>query len=75
MPRQMTATEAKAKFHGLVDDVAGGDEVEMTKHGRTVARLVPARGGGRLRASMVGLRSPPIAMTSCSAPARCGTAQ
>ena len=45
----MTATEAKAKFLGLLDDVDGGDTVEGTNHGRTVARLVPARAGGRLR--------------------------
>ena len=30
-------------------DVAGGDEVEITKDGRTVARLVPASGPYGLR--------------------------
>ncbi|HET7572456.1 MAG TPA: type II toxin-antitoxin system prevent-host-death family antitoxin [Gaiellaceae bacterium] len=44
MTRQMTATEVKAKILALLDEVAEGDTVEITKHGRTVARLVPARG-------------------------------
>lgn len=44
MPIEMTATEAKSKFLALLDEVAGGQEVTITKHGRTVARLVPARG-------------------------------
>ena len=44
MVRQVTATQAKAQILGLLDDVAAGDEIEITKHGRTVARLVPARG-------------------------------
>jgi prevent-host-death family protein len=44
MDRKMTATEAKAKLLALLDDVAAGEVVEVTKHGRTVARLVPAVG-------------------------------
>ena len=28
----------------LLDEVAAGDEIEITKHGRTVARLVPPHG-------------------------------
>jgi prevent-host-death family protein len=44
MDRKMTATEVKAKILGLLDEVAAGESVEITKHGRTVARLVPARG-------------------------------
>ena len=49
MIRQMTATQAKAQILALLDDVAAGDEIEITKHGRTVARLVPATGPGALR--------------------------
>ena len=49
MTRQVTATEAKAHILSLLDDVAAGDEVEITKHGRTVARLVPASGPAALR--------------------------
>ncbi|MGH3441870.1 MAG: type II toxin-antitoxin system Phd/YefM family antitoxin [Nitriliruptorales bacterium] len=44
----MTATEAKAKMLALLDEVAAGEEIEITKHGRTVARLVPARGPASL---------------------------
>lgn len=55
MVRQMTATEVKAKILGLLDDVADGDEIEITKHGRTVARLVPATGGRSLRGKLAGV--------------------
>lgn len=59
MVRQMTATAVKAKILALLDEVAGGDEVEITKHGRVVARLVPANGKHALRGSLVG-----VAMTA-----------
>jgi prevent-host-death family protein len=59
--RKLTATEAKAKILALLDDVEGGDEVEITKHGRTVARLVPATGPHALKASLAG-----TAMTAAS---------
>jgi prevent-host-death family protein len=59
MPKKMTATEAKAKILALLDDVAAGDEVEITKHGRTVARLVPATGPHALKGSLAG-----VAMTA-----------
>jgi prevent-host-death family protein len=59
MVRKMTATEAKAKILALLDEVAQGDEIEITKHGRTVARLVPATGAHALRGSLRG-----VAMTA-----------
>ncbi|MDQ3937996.1 MAG: type II toxin-antitoxin system prevent-host-death family antitoxin [Chloroflexota bacterium] len=59
MTIKLTATEAKAKILSLLDQVAAGQEVEITKHGRTVARLVPATGPHALRGSMVG-----VAMTA-----------
>lgn len=34
--------EAKARFSDLVDRVARGGEVTITKHGKAVAKLVPA---------------------------------
>ena len=40
MTTQMTATEVKAKLLALLDAVAAGQEIEITKHGRTVARLI-----------------------------------
>ncbi|MHB8438364.1 MAG: type II toxin-antitoxin system Phd/YefM family antitoxin [Acidimicrobiales bacterium] len=48
-PGRITARRAKATLLALLDDVAAGDEVEITKHGRTVARLIPAKGANALR--------------------------
>jgi prevent-host-death family protein len=45
----LTATEAKAKILSLLDQVSEGEEIEITKRGRPVARLVPARGAHSLR--------------------------
>ena len=36
------AFEAKTTLSALLDRVAGGEEVLITKHGRAVARIVPA---------------------------------
>jgi prevent-host-death family protein len=51
----MTATEVKAKILALLDEVADGEDIEITKHGRTVARLVPATGPARSKGRLVGL--------------------
>jgi prevent-host-death family protein len=59
MVKKLTATEAKTKMLALLDEVAAGDEVEITKHGRTVARLVPAGGSRALKGSLAG-----VAMTA-----------
>jgi prevent-host-death family protein len=59
MGRIMTATEVKAKILALLDEVASGDEVEITKHGHVVARLVPASGAQSLRGKLAG-----VAMTA-----------
>ena len=55
MTRQVTATQAKAHILSMLDDVAAGDEIEITKHGRTVARLVPASGPASLRGRFAGV--------------------
>ena len=49
MKRQVTATEAKAKLLALLDDVEKGEEIEITRHGITIARLSPARGPHALK--------------------------
>lgn len=54
MTIKLTATEVKAKILGLLDRVAAGEEVEITKHGRTVARLVPAAGPPALKGRLAG---------------------
>jgi prevent-host-death family protein len=61
MTRTMTATEVKAKILGLLDEVADGESVEITKHGRTVARLVPARGPSSLKGLFEGRVSTAVA--------------
>ena len=53
--RTMTATEVKAKILALLDEVAAGSEIEITKHGRIVARLVPARGPRALKGKFAGI--------------------
>lgn len=52
MTTKLTATEAKAKVLALLDEVAAGQEIEITKHGRTVARLVPAIGPHALKGTL-----------------------
>lgn len=51
----MTATELKSRILAVLDDVAAGDEIEITKHGRLVARLVPATGPHALRGRLAGV--------------------
>jgi prevent-host-death family protein len=53
--RTVNATQAKATLLALLDDVADGEEIEITRHGRTVARLVPARSGAALRGRFRGV--------------------
>ena len=55
MARQLTATEAKAKFLSLLDEVEGGEEIEITRHGITVARIVSARGPHALAGRFAGV--------------------
>jgi prevent-host-death family protein len=59
MAKTVTATHAKATILALLDEVAAGEEVEITKRGRTVARLVPAAGSHALKGSFAG-----VAMTA-----------
>ncbi|HEY6538031.1 MAG TPA: type II toxin-antitoxin system prevent-host-death family antitoxin [Candidatus Dormibacteraeota bacterium] len=55
MTRQMTATEFKAKALAVLDQVGGGEEIEITKHGRTVARLIAARGPRAAQGRLAGI--------------------
>jgi len=55
MTRIMTATDFKATVLSVLDDVALGDEVEVTKHGRPVARVVPIRNPAGLRGKFAGI--------------------
>lgn len=55
---KVTAFEAKTRFGELLDRVANGEEVVITRHDKPVARLVP-EGAQRLddvRRAVAGLR-------------------
>jgi len=41
--RKIGAFEAKSKLGQLLDRVARGEEIIITRHGKEVARLVPVR--------------------------------
>jgi prevent-host-death family protein len=43
--REVGAFEAKNKFGQLLDWVERGEEITITRHGKEVARLVPAKPG------------------------------
>jgi prevent-host-death family protein len=44
MAKTVSATTAKATILRLLDEAAAGEEIEITRHGRPVARLVPPTG-------------------------------
>lgn len=54
MTTQMTVTNAKATLLALIDLVEQGEEIELTRHGRVVARLMPAKSPQGLRGLFVG---------------------
>ncbi len=39
--KTLTATEAKSRFAALLGDVERGETILITRHGKTVARIVP----------------------------------
>lgn len=41
--RSVPVVEVKAKLSALLAEVARGEEIAITRHGRIVARLMPAR--------------------------------
>jgi prevent-host-death family protein len=49
MAKTVTATAAKANILRLLDEAAAGEEIEITRHGRPVARLVPPTGARSLK--------------------------
>lgn len=55
MPKTVTATAAKASFLRLLDEASAGEEIEITRHGRPVARLVPPPGPRSLEGMFQGL--------------------
>lgn len=55
MAKTVTATAAKANFLRLLDDAVAGEEIDITRHGRPVARLVPPAGPRSLEGMFQGL--------------------
>ena len=41
--REIQSTEAKARFSELLRNVEHGETIAITRHGKTVAHLIPAR--------------------------------
>jgi len=41
--KTVPVVEVKARFSALLADVARGEEIAITRHGRIVARLIPDR--------------------------------
>lgn len=41
--KQIQASEAKAKFSELLDEVEQGETIAITRHGKVVARIEPDR--------------------------------
>ena len=46
--REVRATEAKTRFAQLLSAVERGEMIAITRHGKTVAHLVPAEKQGRV---------------------------
>jgi len=40
--RRMTAAEVRARLLALLDEIESGEEIEITRFGKTVATLAPA---------------------------------
>jgi prevent-host-death family protein len=57
----MTVTEVKAKLLALLGEVEAGEEIEITRHGQTVAKLSPAKAPHGLIGALKG-----VAITTAS---------
>jgi prevent-host-death family protein len=55
--KEVTATQAKAKLLSLLDDVETGEEIAITRHGKTIAKLVSARSKKRIPGELAGIAS------------------
>jgi prevent-host-death family protein len=64
--REIGAFEAKSKLSTLLDWVAKGEEILITRRGKAVARLVPATSGfdrDKARLAAEGIRARSIGVT------------
>jgi prevent-host-death family protein len=66
----MTATDAARSFSELLNRVAGGEEIEVTRGGAAVAVILPPRSGlisaGRFRELIATARHPTISSSLMS---------
>lgn len=51
--KELTAVDAKVKFGAVLDAVERGEEIIVTRNGKRVARIVPAREPGMAQADAV----------------------
>ena len=66
--RQASAQEARRNFATLIEDVLRGEEIEVTRYGRTLARIVPAD-QTRARETLVAVaRNFPLDMAAVKCP-------
>jgi prevent-host-death family protein len=58
MTRHVAATELKAKLSEILGDVERGASIDITRHGKTIARIVPehSRDHERVRSAIENLR-------------------
>ena len=50
--RTVGTFEAKTRFSALLEEVARGEEITITRHGKPVARIVPAAAAGNDRLAL-----------------------
>lgn len=55
--KQFDITEAQAAFTEIVEQAAGGEEILITKDGKPIARVLPAR---KSRAGLLVAAYPPV---------------
>ena len=48
--KHLSASEAKAKFSELLDQVEQGETIAITRHGKVIARIAPDEDAKRLSA-------------------------
>jgi len=53
--REIPASEAKIKFVSLLDDVVRGETIAISRRGRLVARLAPARDPTRAASALAAI--------------------
>lgn len=51
--KELTAVEAKVRFGAVLEAVARGEEIVVTRNGKRIARIVPANEPGMSRAEAV----------------------